>query len=278
MKEQDTHTKNGNSKRATNIVGARLRPTLAEAKPPRQWRTTRHALAQQHAVAPPRVERQLASEPASPPAGSRIPVDETPAVAVPAATDVGGASSGARSELPQRYGVDRLLLLVRDPHWVYAWWEVTETNLEAGRSQLAGADLVLRVYDVSAIHWDGSNHHTFFDIAVQDSAGNWYIELGKPGSSFCAELGLRSPDGRFLALVRSNFVTLPRDGVSDVLDEEWMIVEEDFNRLFELAGGHSIGLGSGEILRMLEQRLRSEWASGGVSSFSSPQGWGKQRS
>jgi hypothetical protein len=92
-----------------------------------------------------------------------------------------------------------------------------------------------------------------------------------------AELGLRAHDGRFLALIRSNFVTLPRDSMSSVVDEEWMVVEADYRVLFQLAGGGSIGLGSGEIQRMLEQRLRSELASGGaasfgVSSFSSPAG------
>jgi hypothetical protein len=129
------------------------------------------------------------------------------------------------------------------------------------------ADLVLRMYDVSAIDWDGSNHHSHFDIEIGDMAGNWYIEVGRPGSSYVAEIGLRAPDGRFLALLRSNFVTLPRDGMSPVVDEEWMVVEEDYRVLFELAGGGSIGIGSGEIQRMLEQRLRAELASGGVGSF-----------
>jgi hypothetical protein len=174
----------------------------------------------------------------------------------------------AADTLPGRYGVDRLVFLVRDPYWVYAWWELTDASLAAGRRELAAdADLVLRVYDVSNIDWNGLNHHTHFDIEIADMTGNWYIELGKPGASFVGEIGLRAHDGRFLALLRSNFVTLPRDSMSLVVDEEWMVVEADYRLLFGLAGGDSIGLGSGEIQRMLEQRLRAELASGGVSSF-----------
>lgn len=185
-----------------------------------------------------------------------------------AATPAEIAATASAQPLPAQYGIDRLVLLVRDPWWVYAWWELTPTTLASGRRALdAPADLALRVYDISTIDWDGVNHHSYFDIDVHDLASNWYIELGKPGASFCAELGLRTADGRFLALVRSNIVTLPRDGMSHVVDEEWMIVEEDFRRLFDLAGGGSIGLGSGDIQRMLEQRMRSELASGGVSSF-----------
>jgi hypothetical protein len=173
-------------------------------------------------------------------------------------------------DLPRRYGVDRLVVLVRDPYWIYAWWELGDATLAEARAALGGeAALVLRVYDVSAILWDGSNHHSFFDIEIFDLAGGWYVELGKPGASFVAEIGLRAADGRFLAILRSNFVTLPRDGMSDVVDEEWMVVEEDYRLLFELAGG--VGHASGDIQRLLEQRLRAElesaFASRGPTSF-----------
>jgi hypothetical protein len=211
--------------------------------------------------------REVAAEDAAPPAGSHAPhVAAAPASVQPAPPPA--PHFEAPPDLPGRYGIDRFVILVRDPYWVYAWWELTEATLAAGRADAGGdALLVLRMYDVSAIDWDGTNHHAHFDIEISDLTGNWYIELGKPGASFVAEIGLRRPDGRFLALLRSNFVTLPRDSVSPVLDEEWMVVEEDFRRLFELAGGGSIGLGSGEIQRMLEQRLRAELASGGVGSF-----------
>ena len=187
-------------------------------------------------------------------------VEFTPPAAAPATTP--------EPEWRARYGVDRLVLLVRDPYWTYAWWEVTAGNVERVQREVGtAAALVLRFYDVSAIDWDGRNHHDTFDIEVQDSAGNWYVELGRPGASWVAELGMRAADGRFVALVRSNFVTLPRDGMSSVVDEEWMVLEEDYRKLFELAGGEAIGLGSAEILRWLEERLRRELLGAGISSF-----------
>lgn len=239
------------------------RPPLEQTKPPREWRSPRRPA--ETAVPAPRVVKHVPTDEPAPPAGSHAPEAQAASQVMQAAP----APVEPPSDLPHRYGIDRLVVLVRDPHWVYAWWELTESTLHDGRRELGAAgDVVLRVYDISDISWDGSNHHSHFDIGVEDLGGNWYIELGKPGATFCAELGLRGADGRFLPLVRSNVVTLPRDSMSSVVDEEWMIVEEDYRVLFDLAGGGSIGLGSGEIQRMLEQRLKAELASGGVSSFS----------
>lgn len=272
----DLHSQQGNGDPeagATPPPSERLPRAPVAAKPPREWRVSRTIEAR--ATPAPRVVRSVAAAEAQPPAGSHAPTIDSPPssgnlVPPPASWQphAPAPSTLGADALPGRYGVDRLVLLVRDPYWVYAWWELTDASLAAGRRELAAdADLVLRVYDVSGIDWDGINHHSHFDIDVADLAGNWYIELGKPGASFVGEIGLRAHDGRFLALLRSNFVTLPRDSMSDVVDEEWMVVEADYRLLFNLAGGDSIGLGSGEIQRMLEQRLRSELASGGVSSF-----------
>jgi len=254
-------------------------PTLEKIKPPREWRSGKRTT-EPEAPPAPRVVKHIAAERAAAPAGSQAPEIAEPVTVTATSSGPAGATTPepmppataaapvATFELPQRYGVDRLVVLVRDPYWVYAWWELTEARLEDGRRQVgAGSPTVLRVYDISNIDWNGSNHHSAFDIEVEDLAGNWYIELGKPGATFCAELGLRTADGRFLPLLRSNTVTLPRDSMSPVVDEEWMVVEEDYRTLFDLAGGGSIGLGSGEIQRLLEQRLKLELASGGVSSF-----------
>jgi hypothetical protein len=246
-----------------SVRGTGERAPLDETKPPRQWRVSK--VPESRSVPAPRVVKHVAAEEAAPPAGSAAPGTETVAASLPPQAP---APVAAPPDLPVRYGVDRLVILVRDPWWVYAWWELTDGNLSEGKQALgAHGDLVLRMYDVSAIDWDGGNHHSHFDIEIGDLTGNWYIEVGKPGSSYVAEIGLRTADGRFLALLRSNFVTLPRDGMSPVVDEEWMVVEEDYRVLFELAGGGSIGLGSGEIQKLLEQRLRAELASGGVGSF-----------
>jgi hypothetical protein len=256
---------------------------VQDRKPPREWRTRREPDSRR--IPAPRAQSQPpvpvpaapalptvehASTPVGATAASAYGPPAAPAPAAPPAPAVPPPPEAA--DLPHLRGLDRLVILVRDPHWVYAWWELGGGTLGDARSAL-GADgaLVLRVYDISAVLWNGANHHTYFDVEIHDLASGWYLELGKPGASFVAEIGLRAADGRFLAILRSNFVTLPRDGMSDVVDEEWMVVEAEYRALFELAAGDSAGGDSGDLQRRLEHRLRADlesvFASRGPTSF-----------
>lgn len=88
------------------------------------------------------------------------------------------------------------------------------------RRQLRPEKKVLRVYDVTNVSWPSA--HSFFDIEI-GFAANWYIEVGVPNRQWIAEIGWLSQDGQFFSLVRSNVVRTPRHGLSEVVDEEWMM-------------------------------------------------------
>ena len=139
-------------------------------------------------------------------------------------------------QLPKNYGDNKMALLVRDPWWLFTYWEVTEKRqaevIEAIRHEGLSVDkTVLRVYEGTA------GGGTFFDIEVGVFTDNWYIDVGKPDREWVAELGVRTREGRFFAWVRSNKVRTPRAGVSDVLDEEWLLPDEIYWKLFGLSGG-----------------------------------------
>jgi len=174
-------------------------------------------------------------------------------------------------EIPHKYGEDRLTLLVRDPWWIFAYWDITPQTWERGRNQV-GAHVplkeVMRVYDVTDIpELDVSQAHTFFDIELTPYADNWYINVGQPDRNFCAEIGFRTPEGKFYPLVRSNVVRTPRYGMSDKTDEEWMISEEEYWRMFGLSGGYGIGKGSLEMQEMFKKRFEELVSSGFPGSF-----------
>lgn len=238
------------------------RQAIAERKAPREWRSRLQA---------PRQQQLPVARGHNMPA-SDVPIEaarpESPALAVSlAATTSTAAPAYAPPELPPHYGEDRAVLLVRDPYWVYAWWELTEALLVRTRTELGEPGCItLRFYDISLIEWNGNNHHHSFDIAVDTALGNWYVDLGRPAASFCAELGLLARDGRFVAMVRTNTVTLPRDSMSPLVDEEWMALDEEYARMFELSGSGHLGMGSHDLRRALEQRLRRLLASG-ITSF-----------
>lgn len=172
-------------------------------------------------------------------------------------------------ELPSHYGENQLILMVRDPYWVYSYWEVRREKIEEGVRAL-GSPLhemrwILRVHP--AMSAGAASSFKPFDVEIDPNARNWYLHLSPPGASFYAELGLLDRSGKFFRLVLSNTVTLPSDRPSDIIDERWMTTEEEFKKLYAMSGGFRLGAGS-EALRQ-DQRLPFGMFSGAVSSFSS---------
>src|SRR5216117_1989956 len=50
------------------------------------------------------------------------------------------------TDLPEAYGTQRLLLTARDPHWLYAHWDLTRQQLQEYNRRSAAGHLVLRVF------------------------------------------------------------------------------------------------------------------------------------
>lgn len=174
--------------------------------------------------------------------------------------------------LPQNYGVDRMVLLARDPHWLYAYWEITATKQEEftgayGSEAWLSTHPVLRIYDVTGVDFNGKNANRYIDYHVEEHIDNWHIEVGEPDRSFCVDLGRMFPDGRFITLLRSNIVTTPRASLSDRLDEEWMWIEG----LYQSIGRIRYGTSSPLIIE--ELALRKGALPLGVSS---PGNWNNQ--
>ena len=188
--------------------------------------------------------RPLYDEEASEELSLHIPV----AAAQPALTPPG-------PQLPRSYGVDRIVLMAKDPHWLYAYWEITATkqgefNHTYGPVAWHSTHPVLRVYDVTGVAFNGVNANRYVDIQVGDYANNWHIEVEEPDRSFCVDMGRMFPDGRFVTLLRSNIVTTPRASLSNRLDEEWMWIEG----LYRSIGRFQYGASSPMIIEELSLR------------------------
>ena len=179
-------------------------------------------------------------------------------------------SSHAR-ELPNGYGKDRIVLLVRDPYWLHAYWEVTLASVQRAEAALRedwhGAKPILRIFDVSSEDTTSSSEAPIRDIDIHGSVNNWYIDVPNPPRSYRVDIGYLSRRGRFYALAHSNVVTTPRACVSDVIDENWASVQEQFERIYAMAGSFEPGTSSLEAKQLFEDRLRRPVGSVPVSSF-----------
>ncbi len=171
-------------------------------------------------------------------------------------------------ELPFGYGEEKIALMTRDPYVAHAYWEATPSRLDREKAWFGwNSRLCVRIYDVTGVQFDGRNALGYYDQEVYERIGSWYFDLGRPTHSFCADLGLLSPEGKFLTLARSNYITMPRDGASDVIDEEWMIVDEEFWKLYGYPEGLPGGISSQQAQEILRRRRRmQEISSPGMSS------------
>ncbi|MDD3345440.1 MAG: DUF4912 domain-containing protein [Candidatus Omnitrophica bacterium] len=170
-------------------------------------------------------------------------------------------------DLPSCYDQDKIVLQVRDPRWLHTYWEIRNNTLEELKGRLGEefyrAKKILRVYDVTNIIFNGSNANSFFDIQYNDFATSWYIDTAGPGRSWCVDLGLMLTDGRFITILRSNVVQTPLDCPSWITDEEWMIPDDIFARLY----GMGFGLGrSSPVGGAWQERVKQGLFSSGISS------------
>lgn len=153
--------------------------------------------------------------------------------------------AGPVPELPRSYGLDRLVLMVRDPYWLYAYWEITATRMEEITSRYGpqvwdDSRAVLRVYDVTGVEFNGINALRFFDCSLNDHSESWHINVPEANRTYCVDMGRLFPDGTFITILRSNSVTTPRDTLSDNLDEQWMWIEGIYQTLKINAGVNSL--------------------------------------
>lgn len=177
--------------------------------------------------------------------------------------------------IPDRYGLDRLVALVRDPQWILGYWELTGGLMERignarGYGLIDASAWVLRLHRIS--------EDCAVDIEIDPSIGNWYVHVGKPGR-YQLELGLLTPEGEWISLLASNEIETPAEGVSDRIDEEWRLRPEDEERL-RLLLLKELGLdgdaaarkrrGASEFVgasrNLSSWRLAGSWL-GGASSF-----------
>ena len=150
--------------------------------------------------------------------------------------------------VPHAYGDDKVIAMVVDPTHIHIYWETTHGTQqrllqEAGHPG-CGFDLVLKLYDVTDIDFNGSNAWSEQELNVGFSR-NWYFSV-TANRSYCSEIGMKiHSNGKFIVIARSNIIETPRDTVSDFYDEEWMMIDFNNNKniyseLYRLSGGYEM--------------------------------------
>jgi len=183
-------------------------------------------------------------------------------------------SAKVPKDLPTGYGKDRIGCMVRDPYWLHCYWELTRQAIQRAEAALAqdwhGTRPILRLLDVSNRDTTRATEAVVKDIDIHGGCNNWYIEVSQPPRSFRVDIGYLSRNGHFYVLARSNVVTTPRAGVSDVIDENWADLDvKQADRIYAMSGGYDPTASSLELKQLFEERLRRPMGSPSVTSFGS---------
>ena len=108
--------------------------------------------------------------------------------------------------------------LVRSPDALFVYWEITDDAIALARGAVSVPAGVhgwcnLRVYDTTARDFDGTNANSYFDVTVDRSVREFFLDLRKPTAAFHVEIGIKTHEGYFqTTIARPGRAELPRGG------------------------------------------------------------------
>ncbi|PRX28636.1 uncharacterized protein DUF4912 [Orenia metallireducens] len=117
----------------------------------------------------------------------------------------------ADEEFWELFNRNKLILLAKDPDWIYTYWNVTGLETEKTKP-------IIRIYDVT------NNQDDFFDVNISPAAGNWYIKAPNNNHHYYGEIGLLTENNIFIPLAESNSVFIPTKDPHKESSGLWMKV------------------------------------------------------
>jgi hypothetical protein len=110
--------------------------------------------------------------------------------------------------LPEAYGTAKLLLAARDPHWLYAHWDLTREQQRQYNALAADRHLVVRVYPGTV----GARPAT--EVPVHPESQHWFIHVDSADTRYVAELGYYPRRQQWVTVAVSSPAVTPADAAS----------------------------------------------------------------
>jgi hypothetical protein len=119
-----------------------------------------------------------------------------------------GQSGPEEAALPEAYGTGRLLLAARDPHWLYAHWDLTQEQQRRYNALSADRHLVVRVFAGTI------GPQPVQEVHVHPESRHWFIHTDRADTRYVAELGYYRPGRQWVTIATSAPAVTPPDRVS----------------------------------------------------------------
>jgi uncharacterized protein len=222
------------------------RPVLPETSPVQPQKPSPHKAP---AVPPVLLEGDAPTPPAASGPGERYALSPTPRPAVVQRAET-------LTDLPEGYGTERLFLTARDPHWLYASWDLTPPQREHYNALSREGHLIMRTW----VNDIGGAPHS--EIHVQRVSNSWFIPVSFAGSRYSAQLGYYDRQDRWQTIATSGATLTPPESVSVESPIQFATIppEVSLKKLFEVV---QQAAQEDEPLQQAVQQLRveggSEW-------------------
>jgi hypothetical protein len=128
----------------------------------------------------------------------------------------------AETELPEAYGTKKLFLTARDPHWLYAHWDLTREQQLKLNAKSSDGHLILRIYTGKI------EGHPLYEIHVHPESRHWFAHVERAGDSYAAELGYHSSAGRWVRVTAAGATVTPPDAAAMGGDTEFATISLEF--------------------------------------------------
>lgn len=114
----------------------------------------------------------------------------------------------ASAPLPESYGTGKIFLTARDPHWLYAHWDLPREEQFRHNARSMDRHLVLRVHNGEPAPQPSAEYH------VHPESKYWFVHVERAGATYTAELGYYRPGRQWQSLGFSAPQRTPPDDIS----------------------------------------------------------------
>ncbi len=112
------------------------------------------------------------------------------------------------AHLPEAYGTGRLYVTPRDPHWLYAHWDITPQQQFRHNARSVDRHLILR------IHEGAVRERLVAEIHVHPESRHWFAHVERAETVYVTELGYYQTGRRWKSLATSAPTKTPADHIS----------------------------------------------------------------
>jgi hypothetical protein len=139
--------------------------------------------------------------------------------------ETGEDDLGEDAELPASYNETRIVLMLRDPAWAFAYWDLREADVAEFQRSSTFDGLVLRVFAMSQPDAPIASIEENSDIPVTLMDSSWYIYLPEQELHYRIALVARHREGERVLAV-SNVVAVPRGAVAETVTRNGDSIDE----------------------------------------------------